>query len=587
MSSGPNTADVVYTDAEVLVDAGGPTAEAVLIRDGRIAAVGTEADVLAAAGPGVPRQRLDGATVIPGLIDTHPHLLHFAAMRAPLVDITSARDHREISETIRRKAGQLPAGEWIVTTPVGEPHYFHRRSWRDLAEGVLPDRRVLDRAAPDHPVFIQAWSPVTPNVCAANSAALAALGIDASTPDRVHNVWIDKDDDGRPTGILRGAVTTYYNRDPFFETLQRRMPPLIDPELIPDATLEAMANYNKLGITTVYEGHAMDFPHIDLYRALRAQDLLTLRVQAAPELEPGALPGDRPLSTDELTGRLRAALAVRTLDDDWMRIDGITASVYGPCYGGHILRRAGYTDPWGATTTGTRAISEENTRAAFEFCAQHGLRLNLSSISPDEHDDNLAITAEVMKTHGLDRTGWLLQHGYLIREDQARRFAELGFDMTISMSFTFGKGDMLAERIGPGTLRQLNPLRHLLDAGLTVAASMDWGPTNPFEQMRLAVTHETFPSGRSNAGPAQAITRAEAFHMWTTAGAKVLGWDGIGSLAPGHHADLAILDRNPITCELDALPTTRVLRTQIGGRTVHDDGSLSPIPSPAAVGKQT
>jgi hypothetical protein len=194
------------------------------------------------------------------------------------------------------------------------------------------------------------------------------------------------------------------------------------------------------------------------------------------------------------------------------------------------------------------------------------------------------MTSEVMKTHGLDRTGWVLQHGYLIREDQARRFAELGFDMTVSMSFTFGKGDMIAERIGPDAIQQLNPLRHLLDAGLTVAGSMDWGPTNPFEQMRLAVTHEMFPSGKSNAGPAQSITRAEALHMWTAAGAKLLDWDGIGTLTPGSHADLAILDRNPITCDLDALPTTRVLRTHVDGRIVHDNGTLTPGNTPAKGG---
>ena len=190
-----------------------------------------------------------------------------------------------------------------------------------------------------------------------------------------------------------------------------------------------------------------------------------------------------------------------------------------------------------------------------------------------------------MRRHGLDRTGWLVQHGYLIREDQAKRYAELGFDMTISMSFTFGKGDMLAERIGPETLPLLNPLRHLLDSGLTVSASMDWGPGNPFEQLQLAVTHQMFPSGRSNAGPAQVVTRAEAFHMWTGAGAKLLDWDGIGGLTPGNHADLAIVDRNPVTCDIDALPATHVLRTHVGGRVVHDDGSLkapSATPGPDA-----
>ncbi|MGW8764313.1 amidohydrolase [Streptomyces sp. NPDC055815] len=567
-------ADVVYTDGEVVIDPHSESAEAILIRGGRVAAVGSNADVLSAAGSGVERQSLDGATVIPGLIDTHPHLMHFSAMRAPLVDISEARNHSDIVAAIRKKAEEVPAGEWILTTPVGEYHYFHRRSWRDLEEGALPDRRVLDRAAPDHPVLIQAVAPVLPNVVAMNSAALAKFGISASTPDRMSNVWIEKDSEGTPTGILRGSVTSYYNQDPFFNSLREQMPELIQREFVVDALLQAVQGYNAMGITTVYEGHAIEIPQIDVYRALSSQGLLNLRVQAAPELQGTALPGDRPKSVEEARALLETALAMRTLEDDWVRVDGVTACTYGTCYSGNVLWHDGYQDPYGNVTRGHRAISEENMRLAFDFCAEHGLRLNVVSITPDEHDENIALAEETMRKHGLARMDGLIQHAEMTRPGQSKRLAELGFDLTVSASFTFGKGDMIAERFGPEALKQLNTFRAHLDAGLSASAGMDWGPTNPFEQMQIAVTHQMFPSGRTNAGPAQVISRAEAFGMWTAAGAKVLRWGGIGTLNPGHHADLAIVDRNPITCDIDALPSTRVLRTHVGGRTVHDDGSL-------------
>ncbi|MGQ4600917.1 amidohydrolase family protein [Nocardia sp. R6R-6] len=566
--------DVVYTDGEVLVDSKGEAAEAILIRGGRVAAVGSNAEVLSAAGTGVERQSLDGATVIPGLIDTHPHLMHFAAMRAPLVDITEARNHSDIIAAIRAKAAEVPAGEWILTTPVGEYHYFHRRSWHDLAEGALPDRYVLDRAAPDHPVLIQAVAPVLPNVVAMNSAALAKVGITASTPDRVNNVWIEKDSAGSPTGILRGSVTSYYNQDPFFNSLREQMPELIQRDLVVDALLKGVQGYNAMGITTVYEGHAIEIPQIELYRALSAQGLLNLRVQAAPELQGTALPGDRPKSVEEARALLETALAMRTRDDDWMRVDGVTACTYGTCYSGNVLSHDGYLDPYGNVTHGHRAISEENMRLAFDFCAEHGLRLNVVSITPDEHDEAIALAEETIRKYGLDRFDGIIQHAEMTRPGQSKRLAELGFDLTVSSSFTFGKGDMIAERFGPEALTLLNTFRTHLDAGLSAAAGMDWGPTNPFEQMQIAVTHQMFPSGRTNAGPAQAISRAEAFAMWTANGAKLLGWEGIGTLSPGNHADLAIVDRNPITCEIDALPTTRVLRTHVGGRLVHDNGVL-------------
>ena len=219
-------------------------------------------------------------------------------------------------------------------------------------------------------------------------------------------------------------------------------------------------------------------------------------------------------------------------------------------------------------------ISAQSNRMAFEFCAEHGLRLNLCAVSPAEIDEHLAMTDEVMAKYGLDRTGWVVQHGFLVREDQAKALAERGFDMTVSMSFTFGKGDTVAERFPSDALPLLNPLRHLIDAGLQPAGGMDWGPKNPWEQMQLALTHKRYPSGLNNAGPAQVITREEAFDMWTVNGAKVIRWEGLGALAPGNNADIAIVDRNPITCDLDDLPHTRVLRTHIGGRIVHDDNTL-------------
>lgn len=571
----PTTA-IAYTDADVVVNARDDAAEAILVRDGRIDAIGSNETVLRAAGAHVQRQSLDGLTVIPGLIDTHPHLLTFATMKAPLLDITDARNHEDILAAIGKRASETPKGDWILTTPVGEPHYFHRRSYRDLAEGMLPDRHLLDRVAPDHLVFIQAWGPTTPNVCTMNSAALAALEIDSATPDRVWNVWIEKDGEGVPTGVLRGSVNTCYNADPFFGGLAERMPPIIDLGTVtPAITIEAMSEYNALGITTIFEGHAMDFEDIEHYRELRQARRLSLRVHATPELELNAFPGDSPRSLREIRERLETALSLVTMDDEWMRVDGISATPFGidqPWHGG-------YKTPWGETTIGQRSISTDKMRLAFDFCAEHGLRLNLGSCSPDEHEWNLKMTAETLRKHQLDRAPWIIQHGLVIHPSQAKRYADLGFAMTVCMGFTFGEGDALGEQIGDRALDHLNPLRTLLDSGLTVSASSDWGPLNPFEHMQLALTHKMYPSGRSNAGPGKVITRAEAFEMWTANGAKVLGWEGVGDLSSGNHADLAIVDRNPITCELDALPATRVVRTMVGGQIVYDDASLPPSPA--------
>jgi predicted amidohydrolase YtcJ len=200
------TATILTRGTVLTCDTKGTVAEAVAINGGRVIAVGDRDDVRVAAGAGARTIDLDGAAVLPGLIDTHPHVMHFGVFAYPLVDLSDAVDQDDIVARIAAKAATVPVGEWVMTTPVGEAHYFLRRSWRDLKEGRLPRREVLDRATTEHPVIIQAWAPTTPNVMALNSAGLLKLGITAELPDVMGRTTIHKDGAGEPTGILSGST---------------------------------------------------------------------------------------------------------------------------------------------------------------------------------------------------------------------------------------------------------------------------------------------------------------------------------------------------------------------------------------------
>ena len=567
----PNT---VYVGGRVLVGDGATTpANAVVLREGRVAAVGTRDAMVRIAGRSAEQVDVHGATILPGLVDTHPHLMHFGTFAEPLVDIADARSHDDIVELIRARAADTPAGEWIMTTPVGEPHYFLRRSWRNLAEGQLPSRRVLDRATVLHPVFIQAWAPVTPNVCVFNSAGLARLGIDRTTPDRVEHVWIEKDGQGEPTGILRGAVNNYYTNDAFMNRLLREIPLLQRAAVLP-GTRRAMAFYNRLGVTTVYEGHSMGHSEIGAYRLLREQGALTVRVLTALEAEAYGLPWTRPLSMAEFRERLESALAAQDTTDELLRHQGVTLSRGGPCWPGFLRMWEPYQGPWGEQTTGVEFVEPEKEQVALEFCAERSLRLNFIGTGYRDHDEFLDRAEAVVWRLPVADRGWILQHVFFLTEPAACRYARLGMRVTTSMSFSWGKGDLFAERIGEHVLGDLIPLRRMLDAGLVVGCGSDWGPKNVFEHIALAETHEFCASRRRNDGPAQRVTRAEALRMWTRDAARVLGWPGVGTLTPGSHADLIVVDRDPLTCALDDLPRARVLRTVLAGRTVWDAGAL-------------
>jgi len=120
----------------------------------------------------------------------------------------------------------------------------------------------------------------------------------------------------------------------------------------------------------------------------------------------------------------------------------------------------------------------------------------------------------------------------------------------------------------------LMPLRRFFDAGFAVAAGSDWGPKNPYEQIQLAMTHKFAGSGYRNLGPDQKITREEAIGMWTRDAARVLQWKGIGSIEVGNHADIVVVDRDLMTCDVEAIGETKILLTLVGGSSVHDTGLL-------------
>lgn len=549
-------------------------AEALLLSNGRVVAAGLAATLRSRAGPELREVSLAGRTVLPGLIDTHPHLLHYGTLQEPLVDIADATCHAEIVERIAARAADTPPGDWIMTTPVGEPHYFVTRSWRDLAEGRLPDRETLDRATTAHPVMIQAWAPVTPNVLAFNSLALQRLEIGPDLPDRIGEVWIDKDRDGRPTGILTGTLTNYFCADAFGQEIWRKVP-FLQTELMLPGTIRTMAAYNAQGVTAVYENHMMDPPLLDVYRRIRKEGRLSLRVMLAQEAESFGMPWSRPRRADDFVRRIEDAATQVSLQDPLLRFDGVTLTRDGSCWPGGMRMKAPYRGPYGQMTTGQAYITPERAAQAMQLCADLGIRLNTIALGTQAQEDNLLqLEAEAARSD-LPALHWLLVHAMFVEPDQVRRYARLGMDVTTCPSFVWGKGELFRDRLEGDVMADLLPLRRLLDNGMTVACGSDWGPKNAFRQIEISLTHAFAGGGGDNLGPDQRITREEALAMWTRDAAKILRWDDIGTLAPDARADLVVIDRDPMSCPVTAIGGTRVDLTLLGGAPVFNSGALA------------
>jgi predicted amidohydrolase YtcJ len=165
---------------------------------------------------------------------------------------------------------------------------------------------------------------------------------------------------------------------------------------------------------------------------------------------------------------------------------------------------------------------------------------------------------------------WVMQHSIFIDDATIERYAALRFQLTASLSFCFGKGDLYRERLGARMLDELVPAGKMFASGANVGLGSDWGPDSVFEHIALAETREFAGSGYRHTGPGYSITRQQALDGWTVNNARLMRWEGIGSLRPGSQADLVIVDRNPLTCAIDDLPKTQVLRTILGGKDVFD-----------------
>jgi len=153
---------------------------------------------------------------------------------------------------------------------------------------------------------IQAWAPTTPNAMACNSMALDRLDITRATPDDVGRVHVEKGLTGHPTGRLLGSVNNYYSGEPFTDDLYRRLPTL-QPRAIGPGTERAMRAYNALGVTALYDGHAMDFRDDRRVPVAPCREPADRARLCCPEAQPYGLPWTAVPDDEQFAERLEQA----------------------------------------------------------------------------------------------------------------------------------------------------------------------------------------------------------------------------------------------------------------------------------------
>ncbi len=544
---------IVHNGRIHTLDSAGRTVQALAVQGGTITGTGSNEEMLARAGSCTRTLGLAGRTVVPGFYDAHPHLDRMGLRDLCGVRIAHCKSVAEICAAVREAAAHPPAGEWIVTLPMGAPPEDYVFDAGQLKEGRFPDRHDLDKAAPDNPVYIRSpwgWWSRLPLPAVANSRALALARVtrDTQAPAKIEIV---KDANGEPSGLF----------------LERNWAPVLEYtlfECVPRFTYEdrytglrhAVRASSAVGTTSAFEGHGVTPQVIDAYRRLEAAGELTLRM-LLPLSVPSAAFGDRKIG--EMLAHWAPRLAARGSDAGsagLLREEGLCLDVADPDTARLIARGYPY-EQWAGHFY--QSLPHERLVALGLEAAKLGIRV--CTLVCYELERVLRAFEEIDAQISIRDRRWVAVHVTEATPDQIRRIKTLGLVATVTPNFMY----MARDRFNLQALgARGTPIRQLLDAGIPVALSTDGVPHSMLFALWEALARWD-NDGKQTLGES-GLSRIEALRLATTAG-HFLTWDEDtrGPLTPGRAADFVVLDDDPLNCELDRIRHIGVERTFVAG----------------------
>lgn len=548
---------VLHGGKVITLDARSSIAEAVGVRDGRIAAVGASAELRQAPGPGTLLD-LRGRTVIPGLFDAHPHLDREGLKPRGGVPLAGRRSVSAIIDAVAEAVAQRRPGEWVVLMPMGDPPHDWVGRPEQLADGRFPTRHDLDAVSPLNPVYIRSvwgWWSAPPFPSVANSLALAQAGVTRDTP-APHKTEIVRDDRGEPTGVF-----LEWNRAPVLEyTLFRGVPRFRHADRV-EAVRRGSRLFSALGTTAVYEGHGVTPAILRAYREVRERGELDVRLYAPVSL-PTAAKDDAEIA--ELLYQWAAVAGGHGTGDDFFRVGGVTLDLADPAAAALIAEGYPYEQWAGHFHQG---LSDERFVRLGVQAVRLGLRLN--TLICYDLERALRLFEAVDRDASIREMRCVGIHLVRATDEQLRRIKALGLVLTVAPSLLYEHGQFFGiDTLGDDAM----PVRRALDAGIPVALATDNPPSSMLWVMWEALARWHRVSDR-RVGDSR-LGREEALRLATQTG-HYLTWDEDrrGSIEVGKVADLVVLDADPLTCDLDRLRTIAADLVVVDGRVVHERAS--------------
>jgi len=548
-----DAADVIFHHGKIaVVDGRFSVVEALAVKDGRVLRAGTNKELLAAKNASTKLVDLEGNFVLPGLIDSHVHPCgaSLTEFDHPVPEMESIAD---VLAYIRSRADALAEGQWIVVRQV-----FITR----LREQRYPTKAELDAAAPRHPVVF-----ATGPDASVNSLALAESRIDRDFKPTGAGK-IEKDPaTGEPTGILRSAER-YLKIEPAGPkpTLQQQ----------DDRLLELLRDYSATGLTAVLDRDAGP-DEVEQYRRLHAAAKLPLRMRISHSLKTS-------VGLDAIREEIRRiATDPLTAGDETLRIIGVKTYLDGGMLTGSAYMR----EPWGVSLIyaiddpgyrGLRYIPDETLVAIVRATVESDLQFTAHSVGDGAVHALLDAYEEVNRAVPIAATRPCVTHSNFMSREAIDKAAKLGVLVDIQPAWLYLDTRTLVAQFGEKRLRWFQPLASLFAAGVTAGGGSDHmqkigsmrsvNPYNPFLGMWVTITRRARWYDAA-LHPEESLSREQAIRFYTINNARILRMDDqIGSLEPGKLADFVVLDRDLLTCAVDAIKETKALKTYVAGKPV-------------------
>ena len=507
-------------------------AEAILVEDGMITKIGTNAEILASLGKDDGIVDLHGCFTVPGFVDSHMHLLGLGQFLTNL-QLDDCVSRAEIADLVRQRLASLKAGEWIIGRGYNEDRF---------ADHAKPDRAMLDSLSRDVPISL---TRACGHAMSVNTKAMELAGITEQT-------------------TVEGGVVDYEHGILEENALQliHDAWPKDTPETIRRAILAGAKYCNSKGITTVcsddFPNTGEDYrPSLDALEQMSYQKSLTVRVNEQCEFR----------SVKEFADFLDDGYTF-DVGNDLFRIGPLKLITDGSLGARTAALSKPYEDD--PAKTGYMAMRDKD----MELYTKLAFRYNMPVIAHCIGDEAVDRVLNAFEDTVLE--GNPLHHGIvhcqILRPDQIRKILDRKLVCYFQSLFIDYDASIVAARVGKELAKTSYPFRTLYRG--TIACNGSDAPVelnDPLRGIQLAVTRRSLRFPGASMNEEEALTVTEAILSYTEKGAEAIFMDDrIGKIAEGYYADFAVLSKDITKCDVNEIADTDILLTVMNGERVYE-----------------